>query len=340
MMAWSVALLTGIGLGVLGNEVFAWLPWLTCKTVRLAARIDADCPEEIDDLYADMMVGVTARPGPLAALCTAAGLLIKVAVARRVRNAIVAGYSAVLVRVHLGRVALAGHGALPSGAPPVGQHSGFTSPTATEAASTQPHLGAQAVHRPSEAINETDDDSWALVGAAQNGDSAAFGKLYQRYVEIVFRYLLFRISDRELAQDLTSETFLRAFRRISAVSYQGHDVGAWLVTIARSLVLEHVKSSRYRLEVTTAEISDTPLGLERSSGHPEYEALAAATNAELMRCVAHLNPDQQECILLRFMQGLSMAEAAAIMGRNKGMVKALQFRALHRLAQLLPQNAL
>jgi RNA polymerase sigma-70 factor, ECF subfamily len=184
------------------------------------------------------------------------------------------------------------------------------------------------------------DAAWSLVRAAQDGDTGAFGQLYDRYVDVVFRYVLFRVGDRTLAEDVTSETFLRALRRISTVSYQGRDVGAWFVTIARNLVLDHVKSSRYRLEVTTAELSDTPLGAGQASGGPEHEVLAAATNAELMRCVAKLNADQQECVMLRFMQGLSVAETAAIMGRNEGAIKALQHRAVRRLAQLMPEGLL
>lgn len=168
----------------------------------------------------------------------------------------------------------------------------------------------------------------------------AFGELYDRYVDVVFRYVLFRIGDRNLAEDVTSETFVRALRRISTVSYQGRDVGAWFVTIARNLVLDHVKSSRYRLEVTTAEITETPAAFGATTSGPEHEVLTAATNAELMRCVAKLNADQQECIVLRFLQGLSVAETAVIMGRNEGAIKALQHRAVRRLAQLMPEAEL
>src|SRR5215468_12431205 len=98
---------------------------------------------------------------------------------------------------------------------------------------------------------------WRLVHAAQRGDALAFGELYNRYVESVYRYVLFRVGDRSWAEDLTSETFVRALRRISSVSYQGRDVGAWFITIARNLVLDHVKSSRFRLEVATAEVDDS-----------------------------------------------------------------------------------
>jgi RNA polymerase sigma-70 factor (ECF subfamily) len=175
---------------------------------------------------------------------------------------------------------------------------------------------------------------WDLVRATQAGDQEAFGQLYDRYHDMVFRYVLFRIGDRQLAEDLTAETFLRALRRISSVSYQGRDIGAWFVTIARNLVLDHVKSSRYRLEQTTSEIQD----LSPSTSGPEQQVLDGATHEELLRCVAKLNSDQKECIALRFLQGLSVAETARLMGRNEGAVKALQHRAVRRLAQLLPEG--
>ncbi|MER5268136.1 sigma-70 family RNA polymerase sigma factor [Actinosynnema sp. NPDC002837] len=176
------------------------------------------------------------------------------------------------------------------------------------------------------------DEPWNLVRAAQGGDTDAFGALYDRYVDVVYRYVLFRVGDRTLAEDVTSETFLRALRSIGSISYQGRDVGAWFVTIARNIVFDHVKSSRYRLEITTAELADNR---EVTDG-PEQEVLTDATNAELLRCVAQLGDDQRECITLRFIQGLSVAETAARMGRNEGAIKALQHRAVRRLAQLLP----
>jgi RNA polymerase sigma-70 factor (ECF subfamily) len=175
---------------------------------------------------------------------------------------------------------------------------------------------------------------WALVRDAQAGDMGAFSELFDRYYDIVFRYVLFRMNDRTLAEDITQETFLRALRRITSVTYQGRDIGAWFVTIARNLIFDHVKSSRYRLESTTSDIVE----LSPSTHGPEQQVLELATNEELLRCVRKLNADQQECISLRFLQGLSVAETATIMNRNEGAVKALQHRAVRRLAQLLPEG--
>lgn len=175
---------------------------------------------------------------------------------------------------------------------------------------------------------------WQLVERAQQGDGEAFGELYDRYVTLVHRYVLHRVGDRTLAEDVTSETFVRALRRIDSLSFQGRDVGAWLVTIARNIVLDHVKSSRYRLEVTTADMLDA----DRATDGPEDAVVAHLTNTELLGAVKQLGGEQQECIVLRFLHGLSVAETAAVMGKKDGAIKALQHRAVRRLAALLPEG--
>ncbi|WP_246078933.1 sigma-70 family RNA polymerase sigma factor [Modestobacter excelsi] len=175
---------------------------------------------------------------------------------------------------------------------------------------------------------------WELVRRAQAGDAEGFGELYDRYVDVVFRYLFHKVGNRATAEDFTSETFVRALRRIDSLTFQGRDVGAWLVTIARNIVLDHVKSSRHRLEVPTADMRDA----DRATAGPEETVLQRLADAELMAGVAQLSDEQRECLLLRFVQGLSVAETAAAMGKKDGAVKALQHRAVRRLATLLPEG--
>jgi RNA polymerase sigma-70 factor (TIGR02952 family) len=177
-------------------------------------------------------------------------------------------------------------------------------------------------------------DVWGLVHRAQQGDAEAFGELYDHYVTMVHRYVYHRVGDRALAEDVTSETFVRALRRIDSLSFQGRDVGAWLVTIARNIVLDHVKSSRYRLEVATADMRDA----DQVSDGPEDAVLAHLGNRELLQCVQQLGSEQQECIVLRFIHGLSVSETAEIMGKKDGAIKALQHRAVRRLAGLVPEG--
>nr|WP_202458779.1 ECF subfamily RNA polymerase sigma factor, BldN family [Streptomyces sp. SID5464] len=174
-----------------------------------------------------------------------------------------------------------------------------------------------------------------LVERAQAGEADAFGRLYDQYSDTVYRYIYYRVGGKATAEDLTSETFLRALRRIGTFTWQGRDFGAWLVTIARNLVADHFKSSRFRLEVTTGEMLDAN-EVERS---PEDSVLESLSNAALLDAVRRLNPQQQECVTLRFLQGLSVAETARVMGKNEGAIKTLQYRAVRTLARLLPEDA-
>ncbi|MFC0865255.1 sigma-70 family RNA polymerase sigma factor [Sphaerimonospora cavernae] len=179
------------------------------------------------------------------------------------------------------------------------------------------------------------DEMRALVLRAKTGDSEAFGMLYDRYLDLVYRYVYFRVGGHALAEDLTSETFLRALRGIADFTWQGRDFGAWLVTIARNLVTDHYKSGRNRLEVTTAEVFDTPL----DGPHiPENAVVANMVNERVMQAIKQLGAEQQECVILRFLHGMSLAETALIMGKKSGAIKALQFRAIKSLARALPKD--
>lgn len=176
----------------------------------------------------------------------------------------------------------------------------------------------------------------SLVERAQAGDAEAFGELYDRYVDQVYRYIAYRVGSTQLAEDLTSETFLRALRRISSFTWQGRDVGAWFVTISRNLIADHYKSGRYRLELTTDDVSESSSAPTISG--PEAEVLEAMQNKVLLEAIKKLNAEQQECVVLRFLQSLSVAETAQIMGKNEGAIKALQYRAIRTLGRLLPEG--
>ncbi|MCW2584887.1 MAG: adsA [Frankiales bacterium] len=175
-----------------------------------------------------------------------------------------------------------------------------------------------------------------LVQRAQAGDAEAFGELYDRYVDQVYRYIAYRVATSQLAEDLTSETFLRALRRIGSFTWQGRDVGAWFVTIARNLIADHYKSGRYRLELTTDDVTES--GAAPVMDGPERAVLEAMQNKVLLEAVKQLNAEQQECIVLRFLQGLSVSETAQVMGKNDGAIKALQYRAIRTLGRILPEG--
>ncbi|MGI5349581.1 ECF subfamily RNA polymerase sigma factor, BldN family [Streptomyces sp. CA-250714] len=213
--------------------------------------------------------------------------------------------------------------------------SGAATASRTSTASGRRARGTGATARRPAASDTDSRRMMDLVERAQDGEAEAFGRLYDQYSDTVYRYIYYRVGGRATAEDLTSETFLRALRRIGTFTWQGRDFGAWLVTIARNLVADHFKSSRFRLEVTTGEMLDAN-EVERS---PEESVLESLSNAALLEAVRKLNPQQQECVTLRFLQGLSVAETARVMGKNEGAIKTLQYRAVRTLARLLPDDA-
>jgi RNA polymerase sigma-70 factor (ECF subfamily) len=137
-----------------------------------------------------------------------------------------------------------------------------------------------------------------------------------------------------LAEDLTSETFFRALRRMSSFTWQGKDFGAWLMTIARNLTADHYKAGRTRFETVTEDLSAHDAATEG----PEGAVLASLTNEVLLRALLELPAEQQECLIMRFLQGLSIAETAKVLGRSEGAVKQLQLRGVRNLAKRLPED--
>jgi RNA polymerase sigma-70 factor (ECF subfamily) len=174
----------------------------------------------------------------------------------------------------------------------------------------------------------------ALVELARGGDAEAFGMLYDHYHVGVYRFVYYRVGSVALAEDLTSETFFRALRAMSTFRWQGRDFGAWLTTIARNLTTDHFKAGRTRLEQVTEDMTPHDASIDG----PETTVLASLTNQALLEALKQLPHEQQECLVMRFLQGLSIAETAKVLGRSDGAVKQLQLRAVRNLAKLLPDG--
>lgn len=190
-----------------------------------------------------------------------------------------------------------------------------------------------------QAVSSADDEAErtrliALVELARDGDAEAFGQLFDHYHSQVFRFLYYRLGSVPLAEDLCSETFFRALRSMTSFTWQGKDFGAWLMTIARNLTHDHYKSGRTRLEQTTEDLTT----LDRTTEGPEEEVLAHLTNEALVVAMRELPADQRDCLVMRFLQGLSIAETAEVLDRTAGAVKQLQLRAVRNLATLLPEG--
>ncbi|PWU52751.1 RNA polymerase subunit sigma-24 [Micromonospora sp. S4605] len=174
----------------------------------------------------------------------------------------------------------------------------------------------------------------ALVARAQAGDAEAFGLVYDRYVDQVFGFVSRRVRDRQTAEDLTSEAFLRALRNLDAFRRPGGDFGAWITNIARNLIINHQTLHRNRFEVPMAEVRDRAEPDRVAS--PEQVTVERLTRAALIAGVDQLSAPQRQCIVLRYLRELSIDETAQAMGKTPAAIKAIQHKALRALRGLLP----
>lgn len=178
-------------------------------------------------------------------------------------------------------------------------------------------------------------DGWDLMDAVRNGRIEAFGSLYERYVDSVLGYIHSRVSDRNHAEDLTSETFLRVLTRAGSFRDRGVSVRALLFTIARNLVLDHAKAKYTRSVVVADELVQNTWAATEDT---ESMVIRGYQVAELFRNLELLTPDQRDCLLLRFVDGLSVSETAVALKREVSAVRQLQFRAVRRLAAVMKED--
>lgn len=180
-----------------------------------------------------------------------------------------------------------------------------------------------------------------LLERAQQGDSQAYGLLYTKYREPVRRFINGKVRNRDLSDDLTQDTFVRALRGIGGFSWQGKDPGAWLMTIARNLVVDHFKSATQRHTISVADYADLGQHLpdQAIEGDPETAVLDRIRDSDLQNALWYLTSEQQECLTNRYLRQLSVAETASAMGREEGAIKSLTYRAVQALTRFLLRTA-
>jgi RNA polymerase sigma-70 factor (ECF subfamily) len=178
-----------------------------------------------------------------------------------------------------------------------------------------------------------DDEDRNLALRAGKGDAAAFGALYDRYVEAVYRYVFYRVRNDADAEDLVSDVFMRALRAIPRYEPRVAFL-AWLYRIARNAVID--RSRRSRTQISFEDALAHP-GVDQIV-EPDATILALSDKEAVRGALAKLTPLQQEVIVLRFVEGFTTQEIATLVGKREGTVRGIQFRALEALRTLIPSR--
>jgi RNA polymerase sigma-70 factor (ECF subfamily) len=167
-----------------------------------------------------------------------------------------------------------------------------------------------------------------LIARAQSGDKDAVSSLYEGYAQAIFRYISYRVESDMAAEDLTADVFLSMVRGLPRYQDVGAPFGAWLFRVAANRITDHHRQKRRMAEeLSENQASDDTDPFGKTAKNQERAQLRAA--------LATLPDDFQTLLVLRFMEGMSHSEVAAVLGKSEAAARVMQHRALKALAKVL-----
>lgn len=171
-----------------------------------------------------------------------------------------------------------------------------------------------------------------ILERAQRGDTDAFEQVYDFYVPKIFRFIFLKIGNKENAEDLTSETFLRFWTYIRKEKIKNDSAEAVIYKIARNIIIDFYR----RKEIITMEIDESIVNQISDQQRSFIENMINREEIkEMMAALKELKDEYQEIIILRFVEDLGIEEIAEITGKNKGSVRVLSHRALRSLEKVM-----
>ncbi len=176
-------------------------------------------------------------------------------------------------------------------------------------------------------------DPKQLIKQAKLGDAEAFDKLYRLYLTPIYRYIYLRVQNKQLAEDLVQTVFLKIYKSLDKIVDFGKPPLAYFFTISRNTVIDHYRSSQNRItDSLDKDMADMIADKQDSALHTLEKADQLK---DIRRHILKLSPDQQEVIILKFINDLSNKEISAAIGKSEEAIRQLQSRALKNLRGML-----
>jgi RNA polymerase sigma-70 factor (ECF subfamily) len=172
-------------------------------------------------------------------------------------------------------------------------------------------------------------DEQRTIARAKQGDEEAVTLLYERYVDLIFAYISYRVESAEVAEDLTSEVFLRMVRSLGSYTDRGLPFRAWLFRIAANLITDHY---RHKNKYPVTPIHDH---FESDDPNPFEQVVEDQEQLDMQLALKTLPTQYQDLLLLHFVEDLPYEEIVKIMNKSAAALRAMQYRALKSLAQQL-----
>jgi len=175
-------------------------------------------------------------------------------------------------------------------------------------------------------------DEAMLVQRAISYDAEAFGRLYDMHVDRVYRHIYYRVGNEADAEDLTQQVFLKAWQAIHGYKKTASPFIAWLMTISHNLVVDFYRTKKDKAYLEAEVLASDP------ASSPEQATEASLEQQRLRRAILQLGGDEQQVIILRFMEGFEFAEIASLMDKKEGNIRVILHRSLIKLRNILEKE--
>lgn len=168
-----------------------------------------------------------------------------------------------------------------------------------------------------------------LVQRAVRHDTEAFARLYDRFVDKIFKYIYYKVRTTSQAEEMTAQVFLKAWEKIGHYRWTERPFAAWLYRIAHNLVVDYFRTHHQAVSLEDISLSD-------DSADDVDDLAFKHLDAEMIReAIGKLTDEQQQVIIFKFLEGYETEEIAKFMEKEPGAVRALQHRALVALQKMV-----
>ena len=176
---------------------------------------------------------------------------------------------------------------------------------------------------------QTTNDVVQMIKRAADGDVEAFGELYDIYLSRIYRYVFYHVKVKMLAEDLTEDIFLKAWKAIGKYRGDGPSFQTWLYRIANNHIIDYFRANR-KIAQLDPEISINSYSFQ-DTGDPKEIAETSIMHEKVLEQVSCLPFNQRQIIILKFIEGMENREIEQITGKKQGAIRILQMRALNSL---------
>ncbi len=167
-----------------------------------------------------------------------------------------------------------------------------------------------------------------LVKKAKRGDSEAFGKLYDRYISQIYRFVFFKVNNIPEAEDITQQVFLKTWQNIRSYKFKrGARFSSWLYSIARNSVIDYYRTSKKHTDIEDVKYDS------RFTTSPKFDEKLDRDKKvkQVEKSLSVLTEDERDVVIMKFVEEFSNKEIEETLGKSQGTIRVIQYRALKKL---------